>query len=174
MNAHSHAARKDAMPRDLRTGDPDSAGAGKFYDVEPEAFEKFKSILAEKEAASVRTVKGANMKGKDNSEVDLSIYPAEVVTAAKVEAAKPDKRARRYGDVFTPEVVAIWQEWKEKDGRSIGWIGENNGLLDVPDTVVQWRLLMHSSRYRRLSHLCQRGRRIYLRIWTGNIGLCPG
>lgn len=139
MNAHSYAARKDAMPRDLRISNPDS---GKFYDVEPEAFEKFKRILAEKETASARTVKGANMKS-EAGQVDLSIYPDEVVAAAKVEAAKPDKRARRYGDVFTPEVVAVWQAWKEKDGRSVTWIGKNNGLLEVPETVVHTYMFKH-------------------------------
>lgn len=143
MNAHSHAARKDAMPRDLRMGDPSSAGAGKFYNVEPEAFEKFKRILAEKETALAREPKGANMKSGVNDQVDLTIYPAEVVAAAKVEAAKPDKRARRYGDVFTPEVVAVWQAWKEKDGRSIAWIGKNNGLLEVPETVVHTYMFKH-------------------------------
>jgi hypothetical protein len=140
MNAHSYAARKDAMPRDLRISNPDS---GKLYDVEPEAFEKFKRILAEKETASARTVKGANMKSDVNDQVDLTIYPAEVVAAAKVEAAKPDKRARRYGDVFTPEVVAVWQAWKEKDGRSITWIGKHNGLLEVPETVVHTYMFKH-------------------------------
>lgn len=76
-------------------------------------------------------------------QIDLSIYPDEVVAAAKVEAAKPDKRTRRYGDVFTPEVVAVWQEWKEKDGRSTAQIGKNNGLLEAPETVVHTYMFKH-------------------------------
>lgn len=139
-SAHSHALRKDDAPRDLRSGDGSDAGAGKFYPVHPCAATRLKIILAK--GSSSRKTKGANVK--TNDVVDVSIYPEAVVAAARIEAAKPDKRARRYGDVFTPEVVAIWQEWKA-NGRSLEWIGQNNGLIEVPVTVVHTYMFKHKS-----------------------------
>lgn len=154
-NARPSSVQVDA-PRDLRTG---GAGAGNLYPVDPCAVTRLKIILAKrkrlldekknpvvinKEPGDFWETKGANMKGKRETSdvVDLSVYPVEVVVAARAEAAKKDKRTRRYGDVFTPEVVAVWQAWRE-DGRSVGWIGKNNGLLEVPETVVHAYLFKH-------------------------------
>lgn len=158
MNARSLISRNDSMPRDLRAGSSDGAGAGNFYEVSPCAATRLKIILALRErrkrpllnklsvVKSDKPEAGVKKEGvvvmSEKTGVDLSVYPEEVVEAAKVELAKEEKRARRYADVFTPEVVAVWQAWKE-NGRSVEWIGQNNGLIKVSGTVVHTYMFKH-------------------------------
>lgn len=68
-------------------------------------------------------------------------YPPEVVAAAAVEFDKSPMK-RRYGDVFTKEVVAVWHQLVDA-GKSVAWIGEYNGLIPVTPGTVQKYLDKH-------------------------------
>lgn len=62
------------------------------------------------------------------------IYPVNVVKAAKIEAAKNGRRNLR--NVLTDEVLAIWHQWNTSDGKSLDWIAEHNGLLELNGSQV--------------------------------------
>lgn len=113
------------MPTDLRGSGPAAAGAGKTYPVDPAAVERLKAhINGQKAAAPVSRRAAADVVDPEK------IYPPAVIAAAKVQMAKP-ARGRRYGDVLTPAVLEIWHQWQRRDGKTLGWIAKNNGLIDL-------------------------------------------
>lgn len=61
-------------------------------------------------------------------------YPAHVVRAAAAEAAKDGRRNLR--DVLTDEVLAIWHQWNANGGKTMDWIAEHNGLLELNGSQV--------------------------------------
>ena len=124
-----------AMPRDLRGGGPADAGAGKTYDVDPEAVERLKAHIAAKQAAppvaSPTAVPTVRRKEPE---------PAEAAPALP-EPTDPATQAngrRNLAKVLTDDVLAIWDRW-EKDGMSMRVISQkaNNGLIELmgPDVA---------------------------------------
>ncbi len=137
-------------PRDLREYLPT---AGRIYPVDPAAVERFKRITAEREAETdrrrqamaisrsgqkpIKKQKTAVFNQTPKKEVpmiDTSLYPPEVVKAAAAELEK-SPTGRRFKKVFTAEVAAVWRDML-KQGKTIGWIADFNGLAPTsPETV---------------------------------------
>lgn len=130
-------------PHDLRDYVPNS---GKVYPVDPAAVEQYKRIMAEREAAEQRSMKLVAIRRRKNlmTKTDpTQFYTPEIVAAAAVERDKAPVQ-RRYENVFTPEVVAVWERWLD-EGRSVQWIATHNGLIPTSMQTVQNYLAKHGT-----------------------------
>lgn len=158
---------RSLIPRDLRGSGPATAGAGKIYPVDPAAVQQLRDYWQQQAEAAAEKQKGATMsskpkeavlkdlqarsqangktavpairRAKANQAVDpAETYPAGAVRAAQIEAAKDGRRNLRH--VLTDEVLAIWHQWNTGGGKSLEWIAEHNGLLELTGSQV-WKYL---------------------------------
>lgn len=139
-------------PHDLRDHLP---GSGKIYSVDPDVVERFKSITAERDAEAERRRQALAIRSQAHKKkrrrkpaqkrpfppkerkpmtLDTSLYPADVVEAAKREMAKKPT-GRRLKKVFTADVAAVWYE-QLKAGKSVVWLTKNNGLVPTSSATI--------------------------------------
>lgn len=159
--ATSPFPNSQTMPRDLRSGGPAEAGAGKTYPVDPEAVKRLKAHIngkatppAEQPQTAVPSVKRTSQV--EEPVVDLpdvsdpgAIYPPAAIAAARHEMAKNEPRGRRVTQVFTPEVVAVWLTWLDDD-VPLTWIAEHNGLMPTTYETVNRYIEKHRSAAERI------------------------
>lgn len=140
----------NTAPKDLRGSSPTQAGGGKLHKPDPEAVRKLQARSAaarqEKEAGDATAAAAAEQQPSTATEetpqrrslerpIDPSVYPTAVREAAAKQLAK-DPAKRRYAKVFTPEVVAIWQQFVN-EGKSTEWLAAYNGLVPVANETVR-------------------------------------
>ena len=152
-----------AYPRDLRSGGPNLAGAGNFYDVDPAAAKRLREYWQQAAAAAEKGATSMEPKNKILNELQarsqngqtaptvagvpaasrkvtkLAIdpaetYPASAIKAARIEAAKDGRRNLRH--ILTNDVLAIWHQWNASGGKTMNWIAEHNSLLELNSSQV--------------------------------------
>jgi hypothetical protein len=153
-----------AAPRDLRGSSPALAGAGKFYEVKPEAAARLRQHWQQQATAAAEKEGATNMKPKNKILNELQArsqngqtapavagvpatsrkvtklaidpaetYPASAIEAVRNEAAKDGRRNLR--NILTDDVLAIWHAWNNS-GKTMNWIAEHNGLLELNGSQV--------------------------------------
>ena len=134
--ATSPFPNSQTMPRDLRSGGPAEAGAGKTYPVDPEAVKRLKAHIngkaappAEQPQTAVPSVKrvGPAKAAAFPTKIDPTRYSPEVIAAAQTQEGVDGRRD--IASVLTDEVLAIWSA----SGLSTKMLAKKayNGLIEI-------------------------------------------
>lgn len=136
MHTVTNPLPKSTMPRDLRSGGPAEAGAGKTYPVDPEAVKRLKAHIngkatprAEQPQTAVPSVKrvGPAKAAAFPTKIDPRRYSPEVIAAAQTQEGVDGRRD--IASVLTDEVLAIWSA----SGLSTKMLAKKayNGLIEI-------------------------------------------
>ena len=149
--ATSPFPNSQTMPRDLRSGGPAEAGAGKTYPVDPEAVKRLKAHIngkaappAEQPQTAVPSVKrvGPAKAAAFPTKIDPTRYSPEVIAAAQTQEGVDGRRD--IASVLTDEVLAIWSA----SGLSTKMIAKKayNGLIEIAQSQASRYLRSYRER----------------------------